>query len=335
MASRISIIIPAYGCKHLVERLLAFLVSTITHSARRDQFGELILVNDQPADDSSREFLRHWARYSPFTVCLLESDKNEGFVRSVLRAASVADKLNHLLIATTDTVPYSGWLDSLVATTDFLEQESRAWGSLSPFSNYGGLSTIPDPLVEWNSYKGLCEPHILAQLCRHLYPEPRMIIELPYNQSFFLLLNRAALNSVGEFSESFSPGYGEDIDWCYRASIMGFRHYVVPKIYVHHDGRQSFGEGMRSFAQERLLQIFNTYPELSTQVARFIDDEARKDVYGLIAPFISLLTNLGMTQGASVSLTESKCATSIALKILHELLIIPFLTVPNEGESAA
>ena len=60
---------------------------------------------------------------------------------------------------------------------------------------------------------------------------------------FCMLVTRAALDACGGFDEeTFGRGYGEEVDFCLRASALGFTHRVEDATFVYHRGGGSFGE---------------------------------------------------------------------------------------------
>jgi GT2 family glycosyltransferase len=59
--------------------------------------------------------------------------------------------------------------------------------------------------------------------------------EVDWLVSAFFLLRRAALDDVGEVGKDLlQPFYLEDVDWCFRAHIKGWRVYYVPEVTAKH-----------------------------------------------------------------------------------------------------
>ena len=60
---------------------------------------------------------------------------------------------------------------------------------------------------------------------------------------FCMYVTRAALDLCGVFDEeTFGLGYGEEVDFCLRATRLGLRHLVEDSTFVYHRGGVSFGE---------------------------------------------------------------------------------------------
>jgi GT2 family glycosyltransferase len=66
-------------------------------------------------------------------------------------------------------------------------------------------------------------------------------VEADWVPATCLLVRRTAIETVGVFDEAFTPGYGEDIDWCRRASRAGWRVGVCAGARVTHLGGATFG----------------------------------------------------------------------------------------------
>jgi GT2 family glycosyltransferase len=60
------------------------------------------------------------------------------------------------------------------------------------------------------------------------------------------LYRRATLDAVGGFDEEYFAYY-EDIDWAFRAQLLGFRCRYVPTAVLFHRGSATLGRGMSDF----------------------------------------------------------------------------------------
>ena len=66
-----------------------------------------------------------------------------------------------------------------------------------------------------------------------------------------MYIRRAALADIGLFdAEAFGRGYGEENDFCLRASARGWRHLLACDTFVYHEGAVSFGAGASAAAQQ-------------------------------------------------------------------------------------
>jgi GT2 family glycosyltransferase len=61
-----------------------------------------------------------------------------------------------------------------------------------------------------------------------------------------VLFRRAALDAVGGFDEAYHAYY-EDLDWAFRAQLLGWRCRYVPTAVLYHRGSATLGRGMSEF----------------------------------------------------------------------------------------
>ena len=116
----------------------------------------------------------------------------------------------------------------------------------STLSNHGTILTVPDI---WDPQPtpppGLSITETDARIAR---ASPRLYPRIPTGVGHCLYIRRSALDLVGGFDDAFSPGYGEEVDFCQRCLARGLRHVVADDLYVFHRGAGSFG-GTRSARQ--------------------------------------------------------------------------------------
>jgi GT2 family glycosyltransferase len=75
-----------------------------------------------------------------------------------------------------------------------------------------------------------------------------------------MYVRRAALADIGAFdAESFGRGYGEENDFCLRASARGWRHLLACDTFVYHEGSVSFGASASAAAQHATTVLRERY----------------------------------------------------------------------------
>ena len=68
------------------------------------------------------------------------------------------------------------------------------------------------------------------------------------------LIKKEVINEIGLFDEKFSPIYGDETDFCYRAAKKGFKMVYVGNTKVIHYGsasKERFGDGGKWFLQKK------------------------------------------------------------------------------------
>ncbi|WP_370208641.1 glycosyltransferase family 2 protein, partial [Pararhodobacter marinus] len=73
------------------------------------------------------------------------------------------------------------------------------------------------------------------------------------------------------FDPAFTPGYGEEVDWCQRLRARGFSHVYVPDLYVAHLGGQSFGQTQKqNLIRRNSALLAKRYPLFDLEVCMFL-----------------------------------------------------------------
>jgi GT2 family glycosyltransferase len=68
---------------------------------------------------------------------------------------------------------------------------------------------------------------------------------------FCTMFSREAIEQVGYLDEIFSPGFGEDDDWCARAHLAGWKLVVQTDVRVQHQHHASWDPQRRAELQRR------------------------------------------------------------------------------------
>lgn len=203
---------------------------------------------------------------------LLRNERNRGYPESVNRAAKSLS--GHVVLLNSDTEVPPGWLERLMAPI----LRDPTVGSATPFSNAATICSLPlinndNPLLEGATTEAVDE---ILRLVR----SDTAAIEIPTGVGFCMALSRHAIERVGLFdAEAFGRGYGEENDWCMRARRAGFRHLLVPNLFVHHHHGGSFPSTERTrLAREGLAKVARRYPEYLPAVREFIDDDPARGI---------------------------------------------------------
>jgi glycosyltransferase involved in cell wall biosynthesis/GT2 family glycosyltransferase len=247
--------IPVFGARELFEQCLR---SVVQHTPA----GTPVLVADDASPDAAIEAFTAAVADEPETMvalAYLRQPANLGFVRnmnSAFAAAAPAD----VVILNSDVVVAPGWLERLrdAALSDALV------ATVSTLSNNGTILSVPhrnQPSAEPPHGLSLAEAaERVAAASLKLRPR------IPTGIGHCLYVRRSALELAGDFDEAFSPGYGEEVDFCQRCVQRGLSHIVADDLYVYHRGAGSFGSAPsgRQELHERILR--DRYPGYHRQV---------------------------------------------------------------------
>lgn len=262
-APMIDIIVPVYRGLEDTRLCLLSVLAHPQHSPYR-----LIVINDASPEPALTAWLREWQAEHPHVI-LLENSENLGFVATVNRGMACSDS-HDVLLLNSDTEVANDWLDRLRRAAYSAVQIA----SVTPFSNNATICSYPR-FCEGNALpEGLDTPH-LDRLFAHL--NAGLSVDIPTAIGFCMYIRRDALRVVGEFDVAhFGKGYGEENDFCCRATQAGWRHLHALDTFVLHRGGVSFGDSKNERERAALRTLIRLHPGYEQDVQRFVaSDPAR------------------------------------------------------------
>jgi GT2 family glycosyltransferase len=227
-----------------------------------------VIVDDASPEPEMRPMLRAVRDGQPERFELIECAGNAGFVAAANLGLARAARLDaHAVLLNSDALPPPGWLDRLLAP--ILRDATVA--TVTPFSNDAEILSVPRashrmPLAEGTGDR-------IDAVARRFRLE-RAEIPIPVGIGFCMAMNRRFLRQIPSFDTAFGRGYGEEVDWCRKASALGGRHVGLAGLFVHHIGGASFGSAEK---QERIARnnalVARRHPTHDAEVQRFLEDD--------------------------------------------------------------
>jgi hypothetical protein len=250
---QLSVIIVNYNVRVFLENAL---VSAC--KAMRGISGEVFVV-DNASDDGSVEMLR---QKFP-SVRLIANDTNLGFAAANnIALREVAG--DYVLLLNPDTVVQE---DTFRVMINFIEQHPDVGLAGCKILNPDGTlqlacrRSFPTPWVSFTKITGLSTLFPRSRIFSRYnleYLDPDETYEVDAVSGSFMVVRRAALESVGNLDEQFFM-YGEDLDWCYRIKRAGWKICYVPLTrIIHYKGesaRRSDIDEVRLFYQAMRLFV--------------------------------------------------------------------------------
>jgi GT2 family glycosyltransferase len=217
---RLSVILVNYNDKGRIGRALDSIASAAAGIPHE------ILVVDNASTDGSADFLE--AAYP--SVTLLRNAGNAGFSRANNRGAAASRGVD-LAFLNTDVVVRPGAFDALLAELDAHPETAACGPALETprggFQvSFGGRRTFGRELLEKTLFNGLTGRRLATRRERR---------EVDWVSGAFLVVRRAAFETVGGFDEGFFLYY-EDIDLCLRLRAAGRRVMFAPGAFAFHEG---------------------------------------------------------------------------------------------------
>lgn len=259
----IDVVIPVYGSRALTLRTIESVLAAQVHASF-----ELTVIDDASPDPLLRNDLERLARQG--LVTLVTNDRNVGFVASANRGLALHDTRDVVLL-NSDTQVFTGWLDRLVAA---LYSGPRV-GTATPLSNAATILSYPIMLRD-NHRPPKMGFAALDKLCADLGQVP---IEIPTAIGFCMAVKRSCLREIGLFDVAhFGRGYGEENDFCLRATSAGWHHVAATDVFVWHRGGGSFGAERDARISEALSTLERLHPGCGDKVRRFVQEDPLKFV---------------------------------------------------------
>ncbi len=255
----VTLVMPVHNAFDLLRAALARI------EAHTDLDWRLVLIEDASTDQGLRDWLQDWAAdpRRRQRVHLLCNDRNLGFIGSVNRGFALARDWPEVpvVLINSDALVPAGWASRLLAP---LADPDVA--SVTPLSNDAEIFTVPV----------LCQRHALPMgmgdaLDAAAAGLGQTLAQAPTGVGFCMALGPRFLAALPAFDTAFGRGYGEETDWCQKASARGGRHLCAGNLFVEHRGGASFG----SVAKQKLLarngaEISRRYPGYDEAVQQFI-----------------------------------------------------------------
>jgi len=258
-APEIDVIIPVYqGYDETVQCIQSVL------QASNNTKIQLLVINDCSPDGRLKYKLQAMAQAHHFT--LLENQENLGFVATVNKGMQCHIDRDVILL-NSDTLVANGWVDRLVAAS----QKNQNIATVTPFSNNATICSFPC----FNQDNDFSENTPLEALNDLFYQQNKgHIIDLPTAVGFCMLIKREALQEIGYFdAQTWQKGYGEENDFCLRASATGWRHVIACDVFVQHHGSVSFADTKQEAITRNLAILNQRYPDYAMTVQRFIQQD--------------------------------------------------------------
>lgn len=259
MTSQLTVVVPVYRGADETQRCLRSLLASIDHAVT-----DIIVVNDASPEPDLTEYCRAIA--AEYSLSLIEHQVNQGFVKSVNEAMRLAGTTDVVLLNSDTEVP-ANWIER-ISNAAAAHPDAA---SITPFSNNATICSYPHFGVE-NALPPGYDTHTLDAL--FALANKGKTFDIPTGVGFCMFIRRAALKDAGYFDEeAFGLGYGEENDWCLRASSKGWKHLLCADLFVYHSGEVSFGEKARELQAKALTVIRERYPQYEQTVARFIEQD--------------------------------------------------------------
>ncbi len=253
----VSIVIPIYRDVSTTKACVESVLNSKSKTAYK-----LLLINDCSPEEEMFSYLSSLTGDSRVEVHTNKT--NLGFVGTVNKGMSLYPASDVILL-NSDTLVSDFWIDRLIAHAARKENI----GTITPFSNNATICNYPDI----DGFQEFPEGESLASYNQAFYQANLgRSVEIPTAVGFCMFISRACLKQLGLFDqETFGRGYGEENDFCLRASKMGWKHLLAADTFVYHKGEVSFAKesSPSKLAATKILR--ELYPDYDSLIIRHLE----------------------------------------------------------------
>lgn len=177
---------------------------------------------------------------------------NLGFVGTVNKVFDLR-RGDDIVLVNSDVVVLPGWFEPLQTAA----YSAPSVASATTLADHGGIVSAPGLAL-------LGEEPAERLAARQEAVESDFggapWVRLPAAVGHCCYLRADALSRVGPLDLAFSPGYGEEVDWSFRAHRAGLTHHAALTSWVLHDDAGSFGARRGKLQRSHEWLLLRRYP---------------------------------------------------------------------------
>ena len=228
----VDVVIPIYNAPVLTQQAIEAALPELNEQHR------LILVDDASPDPAIGTLLDQYTGREWVTVH--RSAENRGFVGTCNFAVLELGRADaDVILMNSDTRPMSGFVARMAETAN----ANPGIGTVTAVSNQGSIATVPLVSDAKELAASLDHPLVIA----------------PVGVGHLMYVKRAAVDKYGLFDMAFSPGYGEEVDFCLRIASE-YASVIDTGCWCWHKGSASFREAVTQLRLDHDALINQRHP---------------------------------------------------------------------------
>ena len=268
MARRVLVAVLVYNGQAFVPRALRSIARL--SAAGRHQVDVVVLDDASPQPGWSDELA---ALCSELGIGHYRTPRNLGIPRNMNLGLLHAEAQGYdgCVLLNSDVMVPANLIDSLVAVAD----TSPGIASVTAWSNDVSIYSLANA----DAATHLTDQTYLDSVSEALAEEfGASGVDLPTGVGFCLYIPRRAIAEVGLLDPVFGRGYGEEVDWCCRATAAGWHHVLAPSAFVFHMGAATNTEagvlqkGMRTVVTNEAI-VDQRHPNYRDRLQRWTSAE--------------------------------------------------------------
>lgn len=205
---------------------------------------DVIVIDNCSADDSVDFIKKNYPK-----VKIIQNNENLGYARAINLAMKIVDS-KYVVFLNNDIIVEADWLKQLifyVMVRDVAAVNPKIvfLGDKKVINAAGGCCDVYG--VGWNRGNG--------EFDKGQYDS---VEEVFYVNGAAMLTRKDVWRDVGPFDERYFL-YGEDLDWCWRARLKGYKLLYVPYARIYHQWRGSRGSIIEFLERHWLASFLKNY----------------------------------------------------------------------------
>lgn len=236
----------------------------------------VILLDDCSTDTRTKKLLQILGEHESKKRFKIEvNSRNLGYLRTANIGMQMAKR--DVILLNSDTVVSLGWARKMMACAYSRDRVA----TVTPFTNNGRMCSIPAFLENNRIPQGFTIDSFaecVENASSNSYPELATAV------GFCMYIRRTAINEIGLFDEAtFERGYGEEVDFSFRAARKGYENLLCDNTFVFHNGGASFLGSQVAATLKHHIVLQRRYPELWDALASFERSNPLKQFHTRIA----------------------------------------------------
>jgi GT2 family glycosyltransferase len=248
----VDVIICVHNALDDVKKCLNSVIKTLSRNHK------LIIVNDA-SNQETTHYLKEFSS-EKINIRLLANKKNLGYTKTA-NVGLKSSLARYKILLNSDTIVHGDWISKLIA----VGERSDDIAIIGPLSNAASYQSIPSIKASTTNTAINAIPLGLSleQINKFLSKSNSIssFPIFPLAHGFCLCIKSSLINEIGYFDEkNFERFYGEENDFCMRATNAGYKLAIATNTFVFHKKSASISESDRIIhmtkAGKKLREIY-------------------------------------------------------------------------------
>jgi GT2 family glycosyltransferase len=250
----VEVVVPIYNA---YDEFLTCLYSLLKYQ----DIYRIIFLDDCSTDTRVEDLLRTLKKNEQERFRIEANPQNLGYLKTANKGMRMAK--SDVILLNSDTVVTPAWARKMRACA----YSDDKIATVTPFTNNGRMCSLPEFLENNEIPEGFTVDSFaqcVENASSNRYPE------LVTAVGFCMYIRRSVIDEIGYFDEvNFGTGYGEEVDFSFRAACRGYKNVLCDNTFVFHKGSASFLDTQDAAVGKHHKVLKKRYPELWAAVGRF------------------------------------------------------------------